>query len=146
MNLEIADLRDGLPAAFAPLRAQAEAEGFHFLDRLAQRWRNGAYDGDARASVRAVFDGDALIAVGAQTEDEYDPHPEHRRIRHFYVAPTYRRHGVGRRLAQSLTNDAFALAPRLHLRATHVLSVAFWDAMGFERVARPDRTHAKVRP
>lgn len=146
MSFEIVDLRDGLPRAFEPLRAQAETEGYLFLNRLSERWRGGAYDGDARANLRAVLDGGALVALGAQTGDEYDPHPEHRRIRHFYVAPDYRRRGVGRGLAETLTQDAFALAPRLHVRATHPLSTAFWDRMGFERANRPDRTHMKVRP
>jgi GNAT superfamily N-acetyltransferase len=145
MSFEVIDLRDGLPPQFEALRARAEAEDYLFLNRLATRWNDGAYEGDTRASLRAVFDNDAIIAVGAQTVDEYDPHPDHRRIRHFYVSPNYRRHGVGRRLAEALTDDAFMLAPRLHLRAMHALSTAFWDAMGFERVERPDRTHVKVR-
>lgn len=146
MSFEVVDLREGLPPQFETLRVSAETEGYLFLDRLALRWSGGAYNGDAGASVRAVLDRDAVVAIGAQTGDEYDPHPDHRRIRHFYVSPDYRRNGVGRRLAETLTGDAFELAPRLHLRATHALSTAFWDAMGFARVDRPDRTHVKVRP
>lgn len=146
MSFELVDLRADLPARFAELRASAETEGYLFLNRLAQRWREGAYDGDRHATLRAALDNGALVAIGAQTADEYDPHPDHRRIRHFYVSPDFRRHGLGRRLAEALTQDAFARAPRLHLRATHALSTAFWDAMGFERVTRTDRTHVKVRP
>jgi GNAT superfamily N-acetyltransferase len=146
MSLEVVDLRDRLPPQFETLRARAEAEGYLFLNRLAQRWSDGAYEGDTRASLCAVFDGDAIVAIGAQTADEYDPHPDHRRVRHFFVSPDYRRHGVGRKLAEALTRNAFALAPRLHVRATHALSTTFWDAMGFERVVRTDRTHLKVRP
>lgn len=144
MSLAIVSLRSGLPAAFEALRAQAEDEGYTFLSRLQMRWRDGAYDGDEHASVLGVIANGALVAVGAQTRDEYAP--AHRRIRHFYVSSAQRRQGAGRLLATALTADAFALAPRLHLRATHALSTAFWDAMGcFERVERPDRTHVKVR-
>jgi GNAT superfamily N-acetyltransferase len=146
MSLLIADLRDGLPAQFAELRASAEAEGYLFLNRLASRWRDGAYDGDASATVLGAYDADMLIAVGAQTADEYDPHPNHRRIRHFYVLPETRRRGAGCALGEALTGEAFRIAPRLHLRATHALSLAFWDAMGFSRVDHPNRTHEKVRP
>ncbi len=146
MSLLIANLRDGLPAEFAALRAQAETEGHLFLNRLALRWRDGAYEGDTRATLLGAYDGGALLAVGVQTADEYDPHPEHRRIRHFYVLPSARRCGAGRALADALTSEAFRVAPRLHLRATHALSLAFWDAMGFTRVDRPNRTHEKVRP
>lgn len=140
----IAQLHD-LPTAFAPLRRRAEAEGFAFLTRLADRWRDGRYDDDAHATLRASFEGAALVAIGAQTFDEYDPAPAHRRIRHFYVNPDHRRTGVGRALAAALIEDAFALAPRLHLRATHALSTAFWDALGFQRVDRSDRSHEMVR-
>jgi molybdopterin/thiamine biosynthesis adenylyltransferase len=131
-----------LPPDFATLRAEAEAEAFMFLSRLSERWRPGGYDADADASLHGVFDGDALAAIGAQTYDEYDPAPEHRRLRHVYVRPAYRRTGVGRALAQDLIQSAFALAPRLHLRATHDLSRAFWEAIGFVRVERSDRSHA----
>lgn len=146
MDVRIARIETELPTAFAPLRVRASAEGFSFLDRLALRWRAGAYDGDARVGVLGAWIGGELAAIGAQTPDEYDPHPQHRRLRHFYVAPQWRRSGVGRALAGALTAEAFAIAPRLHLRATHARSVAFWDALGFARVLHPNRTHEKVRP
>lgn len=145
MTFAIADLRAGLPPHFERLRDAARAEGYTFLDRLAARWRNGAYLDDDKASALSVVAGDEALAIGAQTYDEYDPHPDHRRIRHFYVLPYARRHGVGRLLADALTAQAFSVAPRLHLRATHALSIAFWDAMGFARVDRTDRSHEKVR-
>lgn len=136
---------DPLPDSFGALRAAAKAEGYDFLDRLGVRWRDGMYLDDGDACVLGVFEGGDLVAVGAQTADEYDPQPDHRRIRHFYVHPEMRRAGVGRALAGALIQQAFALAPRLHLRATHDLSRAFWDAMGFARVDRPDRSHEMRR-
>lgn len=145
MNFAIADLSAGLPPDFKRLDEAARAEGFAFLDRLDARWRNGAYMDDSKASLLAVVSDTDMLAIGAQTYDEYDPHPDHRRIRHFYVLPSARRDGVGRLLADALTKRALAIAPRLHLRATHAVSTAFWDAMGFARVARADRSHEKVR-
>jgi ribosomal protein S18 acetylase RimI-like enzyme len=97
------------------------------------------------ASVWGAEIGGVLIAIGAQTHDDYDPSPLHRRMRHFYVRPDMRRAGVGRALAQQLILDAFELAPRLHVRATHDGARAFWEALGFARVAREDRTHEMVR-
>ncbi len=145
MNVRIARMAL-LPEQFALLRMEAAAEGFHFVDRLGLHWRDGAYDGDAQACVLGAYVDAELAGVGAQTMDEYDPSPAHRRLRHFYVPPRWRRRGVGGALAVALEADAFALAPRLHLRATHAASMAFWDAMGFVRVGGPDRTHEKVRP
>lgn len=145
MTISIARLHE-LPPDFAALRAQATAEGFAFLNRLNEHWRGGAYGGDSGAGLFAAFDDAALVAIGAHTPDYYDPSPTHRRIRHFYVAPRARCQGVGRALANAIMQDALAQAPRLHLRAAHDASTAFWDAMGFSRVARADRTHEKCRP
>ena len=134
-----------LPAGFDSLREEAEREGYRFLDRLVERWSGDAYREDRQATLWAMVTAHAIQAIGAQTEDEYDPSPAHRRIRHFYVAPSFRRSGVGRTLARHLIDHALNLAPRLHLRATHALSTAFWDALGFQRVQRADRSHELVR-
>jgi GNAT superfamily N-acetyltransferase len=135
-----------LPADFSRLQAAAAAEGFAFLDRLAQRWIQGRYDNDGNATLAAAYVDGALVAIGAQTHDEYNPARTHRRMRHFYVMPHLRCNGVGRTLASALEDHAFKLAPRLCLRATQAASIAFWDAIGFIRVAHPDRSHEKERP
>ncbi len=150
MSLRIVRCDAVLPDAVDTLIAAANAEGFDFVERLRARWRDGAYhDGvnpaDKDASVFAAFVEGELRAIGAQTHDSYDPAPSHRRLRHFYVRPTARRAGVGRALATALIQDAFNIAPRLHLRATHALSTAFWDAMGFTRVDHPTRSHQLLR-
>lgn len=130
-----------LPPDFEALRMRARSEGYEFLDRLGARWRDGAYLTDRDATLFAVFDAGALIAIGAQTFDEYEPSPERRRLRHFYVNPAHRRTGVGRALAGALIQQALALAPILALRATHDASRAFWEAMGFTRIDLPSRSH-----
>ncbi len=136
-----------MPASFTALREAAEREGYDFLRRLGDRWDGERYLNDDLATVWGVLAGSKLVAIGAQTYDEYDPSPLHRRIRHFYVQPDRRRGGAGRALAHCLIVDAHALAPLLHLRATHALSTAFWDSVGFARVVgREDRTHVLARP
>lgn len=129
-----------LPDAFGALRARASAEGYGFLDRLGRRWRAGAYVGDGTATLIGVLDSATLIAIGAQTCDEYEPDGHQRRIRHFFVQSDQRRASVGRMLANALIADGLARAPLLTLRATEG-SMAFWDAMGFCRVTHPTRTH-----
>jgi GNAT superfamily N-acetyltransferase len=135
-----------LPADFPALAETARQEGYDFVSRLGARWDGARYMGDTLATVWGVFAGDELIAIGAQTHDEYDPSPLHRRLRHFYVHPDHRRSGVGRALAVKLIEDAHALAPFLRLRATRVHSAAFWDLVGFTHVeGREDRTHEMNR-
>lgn len=145
MGAQIVRFED-LPSEFADLQAIAIAEGHTFLERLPQRWHNGQYLDDPNAAVMGAWIAGELAAIGAQTTDEYDPHPDHRRIRHFYVLPQHRRDGLGRSLASSLLQEALHLAPIVHLRATYAASIAFWDAVGFTRVLdRPDRTHRMTR-
>ncbi len=145
MSLELRRLGP-MPADFPALADAALREGYDFVHRLGARWDGARYMDDTLATVWGAFAHGALIAIGAQTYDEYDPSPQHRRIRHFYVHPDNRRGGVGRALAAKLIEDAHKLAPLLHLRATHALSTAFWDGVGFTRVdRREDRTHVMVR-
>ena len=150
MTVQIVRCGATLPDDIDILIGAAHAEGFGFVERLRTRWTNGAYDDgenplDTNATAFAGFvDGD-LKAIGAQTLDSLEPSPGHRRIRHVYVHPDARRAGVGRTLASALIHEGFTHAPRLHLRATHALSTAFWDAMGFARVEHPTRTHVLMR-
>lgn len=145
MSVVISRVR-ALPPSFQKLREASVAEEFQFLNRLEERWREERYDDDALATIRMAFDGDEALAIGAQTYDEYDPAPRHRRMRHFYVLPCARRIGVGRQLAQALIVDAFERAPRLRLRATHASSTAFWEMMGFARIDADRSTHEMRRP
>ena len=145
MSFELRRL-GSLPADFPALAEMARQEGYDFVSRLGVRWDGVRYMDDALATVWGALAGGALIAIGAQTHDEYDPSPLHRRIRHFYVRPDHRRCGVGRALAANLIADAHALAPFLRLRATRVHSAAFWESVGFERVdGREGRTHEMNR-
>ena len=145
MSLELRRLGP-LPADFPALAETARQEGYDFVSRVGARWDGARYMDDALATVWGAFAGDALIAIGAQTHDEYDPSPLHRRIRHFFVHPDHRRGGVGRALAAKLIEDAHAVAPRLHLRATRAHSAAFWDSVGFARLTKGEnRTHVLVR-
>lgn len=141
MTVQVVRCGATLPESFETLRAAAKAEGYEFLDRLHSRWQANAYLDDPDASVFCVFAEEAVIAIGAQTLDDYEPGAAQRRIRHFYVRPDLRRGGVGRTLAGALVQQALALAPLVTLRATHDLSRAFWDAMGFTRVIHPTRSH-----
>jgi len=134
-----------LPVGFEDLRQASVAEDFEFLNRLEKKWRDGRYDDDRLATVRIAYSEGGTLGVGAQTHDEYDLAPDHRRMRHFYVSPSARRGGVGRRLAHALIEDAFACGARLRLRATHAVSTAFWDAMGFARIEADRSTHEMWR-
>lgn len=133
----------GPPEGFETLRREAAAEGFGFLDRLADDLVQGAFAGEADLPVllAALRDG-TLAGLGGLTRDPYDPAPDLVRVRHVYVAPAQRGSGVGGVLASALVQQGFAIAGRLSLRAADARAAAFWEAQGFSRVTGDEtRTH-----
>lgn len=141
--LQIVRVLDTIPDDFAALRAEASGEGYGFVEGLWDEWTAGRYaGGDERSALFAAFSLGSLAALGAVTPDPYDPAPDLLRMRHVYVRPTFRRGGAGRALAAALVQQGLELAPRLSLNAADTRAAAFWEAMGFHRVATGiRRTH-----
>ena len=130
---------DELPADFATVRAEARAEGYRFLDRLASDWASGAmrFDRPGEALLAAYSDG-VLGAVGGITLDPIVP--DALRMRRFYVRPAFRRTGIGREIARALLEGALQGVRVVTLNAA-VESVPFWEALGFVTEVRDGHTH-----
>jgi GNAT superfamily N-acetyltransferase len=96
---------DELPADFDAIRADARAENYRFLDRLASDWASGAvrFDRPGEALLAAYSEG-VLAAIGGITIDPIVP--DALRMRRFYVRPAFRRTGIGREIAQALLERA----------------------------------------
>jgi GNAT superfamily N-acetyltransferase len=94
-----------LPADFDTIRAEARAEGYRFLDRLASDWASGAmrFDRPGEALLAASSD-EVLTAIGGITIDPIVP--DALRMRRFYVRPAFRRTGIGRDIAEALLERA----------------------------------------
>jgi GNAT superfamily N-acetyltransferase len=130
---------DELPADFDTVRAEARAEGYRFLDRLASDWASGAmrFDRPGEALLAAYSDG-VLGAVGGITLDPIVP--DALRMRRFYVRPAFRRTGIGREIALALLEGALQRVRVVTLNAA-VESVPFWEALGFVTEVRDGHTH-----
>jgi GNAT superfamily N-acetyltransferase len=87
----------------------------------------------------AYVDGD-LAGIGGLTLEPAIPGAL--RMRRFYVALAYRRHGVGRALAAALLRQT---GPRTITCNAAGGSEAFWEALGFAPDRRDDRTHRLAR-
>ena len=129
---------DELSADFDTIRAEARAEGYRFLDRLAKDWASGAmrFDRPGEALLTAYSAG-VLAAIGGITIDPIVP--DALRMRRFYVRPAFRRTGIGREIAQALLKRARSV-PVVTLNAA-VSSVPFWETLGFAPHARDGHTH-----
>lgn len=119
---------DALPAGFDALRGEARADGHSMLGTLAAEWASGAtrFDRPGEMLVAAFIDG-ALAGIGGVTLEPAIPRAL--RMRRFYVALAYRRHGVGRALATTLLDEA-----RRQRRAVTCNAAAgserFWAGVG----------------
>ncbi len=128
-----------LPAGLAALRAAAQAEGYRHLDRLWADWTGGTmrFDRHGELLLAAYVDAE-LVAIGGLTRDPAAP--DALRMRRFYVAPPYRRSGIGRGIAERLLSHAGELGCPCTVNAAPS-SFPFWEALGFVPDPRNGHSH-----
>jgi GNAT superfamily N-acetyltransferase len=130
----------GLPAGFAILRDESRAEGHTHMDWLATDWDTGANRFNAAGeALLSAFVGGTLAGIGGITVDSADPAVL--RMRRFYVRLVFRRHGVGRRLADALVTKARRATNCVVLNAQTEQASRFWEAQGFVPDAHNGHTH-----
>jgi GNAT superfamily N-acetyltransferase len=95
--LELEPVLDALPVGFDALRAEALAEGFRQVERLAADWEAGKtrFDRAGETLLAARLSG-VLVGIGGLTMEPVVLGAL--RMRRFYVRPAFRRIGVGRQL------------------------------------------------
>jgi len=130
---------DELPAGFDALRAEARAEGYRFVERLATDWGSGTirFDSQGEALLAARLRR-VLAGIGGLTIDPVVP--DALRMRRFYVRPAYRRSGIGRELASALLERARSFSGLVTVNAAPA-STLFWESLGFAPDARDGHTH-----
>jgi ribosomal protein S18 acetylase RimI-like enzyme len=130
----------------AILVALSEGEGYTFLMRLEDEWRTGSNRFDAAGENLFVARmGDNVVGVCGLNIDPYAGDPGVGRVRHLYVAPPFRRQGVGSALVERTVLQARAAAfERLRLRTSNQAAAAFYEACGFRRGGGPSWTHELV--
>ena len=128
--IRLAPMTGALPAGFAALRAEARAEGYRMLDRLAAEWCSGEnrFDRPGEALL-AAYAGQELAGIGGVTLEPALAGAV--RMRRFYVRMAFRRSGVARGLAHTLLQPMQA-GQCVTVNAGRG-SEAFWEALGFAR-------------
>lgn len=133
-----------LPAGLTELRAEASAEGYRFLERLASDWDAGAlrFAKPGEVLLAAYSDG-TLVGIGGLTADPVLPRTL--RMRRFYIRSPLRRSGIGRGLAMALIERAARTECPITVNATGG-SEPFWQSLGFVADRRNGHTHLLLLP
>ena len=126
---------------FEALRFECEAKGHHMLSRFSENWRNGANRFDRPGELIAgAYDDEALVGLCGRNRDPFDPHPRAGRVRHLYVAGSYRRLGIGRRLVAHLIDGASGWFDYLNTNCPPD-AAPFYERLGFVPLAAERITH-----
>ncbi|MBV9860745.1 MAG: GNAT family N-acetyltransferase [Alphaproteobacteria bacterium] len=133
-----------LPAGIGELQAEARAEGYKMLERLAADWNCGTtrFDQPGEALLAARVEG-GLAGIGGLTADPGNP--TLLRMRRFYVRRRFRQIGIGRELAGALLERATRDGRAVAVNAA-AGSGAFWEALGFKPDRRNGHTHIFAGP
>jgi len=141
--IRLEQVLEALPVGFDALRAEARAEGYRFVERLAGDWASGELRFDRPGEVLlAAYAGNKLAAIGGLTLDPVLPATL--RVRRFYVRERDRRSGIGRRLATALLERAAQAGRPVTVNAASG-SARFWEILGFVSDQRDGHTHS-LRP
>lgn len=121
-----------LPEAFPELRAEADAEGYRHMSRLASEMSETP---EMFVALLAAYEEGELVGVGGLTVDPLDPSAK--RMRRLYVRKRARRRGVARTVAHALLNEALNTTRLVTVHAGNADAARFWEALGFRPT--PDR-------
>lgn len=125
------------------MRAEAEREGYNFLDTLVEEWASGENRFEKRGELlMGCFEAGRLVGVGGLTIDPYAGSTNVGRIRRVYVLAEWRNRGVGRLLVQTLTERAREGFAAVRLRAESADAARLYERLGFTPIDDPNATHA----
>lgn len=130
-----------LPDSVAPLANHADQESIRIVSTVLQRWRDGSERFlDVGEAILVAVNVDEVVGIGGLS---HCPHvPGALRMRRFYVAPAWRRYGVGRSIARELIKAGHAHTDLLTCNArASPAAPPFWESLGFVRAEVEGITH-----
>jgi len=132
-----------LPDDLGELITLSLREDFDAVRRTRDDWVSGVNRFDRPGEI--LFEARVrlhLVGICGLNRDPYAQSSEVGRVRHLYVAPAFRRRGVGRLLVSKVIEHASRNFARLRLRTLRADADQFYVALGFRRaVGEPEATH-----
>lgn len=141
-DMTIEQVSGGRTPDLALVRQEGAAEGYAFVERTAIEWWTGTnrFDGQGEGFFVA-HRGGVIVGMCGLNRDPYVEDEGVGRLRHLYVVPDARRHGVGQQLVESCLGLARARFDRVRVRTFEAEAARLYEALGFEPVEEADTTH-----
>lgn len=127
-----------LPIGFEVLSADAEANGYRHMRRLAAEFETTP---EMFHAVLAAFIDGALAGIGAITDEPQPTSEPAWRMRRLYVHRGLRRRGVARAIVAALLEDAANDVRMVTAHAGNDSAARFWEAIGFQQATGKAWTH-----
>jgi GNAT superfamily N-acetyltransferase len=118
---------------FSSLVEESKEEGFRFLDRLVNKYKNGTNNFNKPSeSLYGVFTNEGiLIGIGGLNVDPYIKGQKVGRVRRFYISKNFRRKGIGQFLLNKIVNEAKKNFDVLVLNTDTPQASQFYSSFGF---------------
>ena len=142
-DLILEEVKELQLAAIDQLIRSSKLEGYNFLERLERDWRLGLNRFQNKGEVLfTVRYNDQIVAIGGVNQDPYKDDSNIGRIRHIYVAPNFRRQGIGKFLVQRILEYCNETFRQITLRTDNPNADKFYINLGFYHVSNFGRdTH-----
>jgi GNAT superfamily N-acetyltransferase len=129
---------------FSSLVEESREEGFRFLDRLVNEYKNGTnnFNKPSEALYGVYTHEGILIGIGGLNIDPYTKGQKVGRVRRFYISKKIRRKGIGQFLLNKIVNEAKGNFDVLVLYTDTPQASQFYTSFGFlKNSLYPKATH-----
>ncbi|MGE7920020.1 GNAT family N-acetyltransferase [Viridibacillus sp. NPDC093762] len=130
---EVKQINNLLNFDFDSLVKQSKEDGFRFVERLVNDYKNGSntfnHFGEC---LFGVFNEEGLlVAIGGLNKDPFSNEHSIGRLRRFYVNKAYRRNGIGSLLVKRIIEKAKKYYKIMVLHTDTEQADKFYTSMGF---------------
>jgi len=130
-----------LPHGFDALRADADADGYRHMSRLAAELE---VTPEIFHALFATYVDGSLAGIGAITDEPQPTFETAWRMRRLYVHRGFRRRRVAYAIASELLRHADGKVRQVTVHAGDARAARFWEALGFRQAACKAWTHETI--
>ena len=138
MEMTIERVNDFDGYNWLPLLAKSSQEGFQLVERMLRNRRQETFQENGEAMFVALSTTNQVLACGGYMKQSGQTKTG--RIRHVYVLPEARSHGIGTALLEKIVSEAFLTYDRLVLYSEQ--ADPFYQGLGFQPETGDKITHA----